>query len=359
MELGGELTRVDELLAAVEHDPRVAALASLNRLEWRWLEASGELTEMIESMLPEMLEQLSRDGDERGLARAHNAAWMVHWAAIRTTEAAKEARLAAEYARTAGEEGLYAKYLDRYIAALASGPRHASEVARELDAIEREQPGPYLAAAVDRARAELFRLAGRFPDARVLLQRAIDGFSGLGVGSNRAVLSISLARIEFSADNPAGALRALQRGDAMLAESGEVGYRCTVQAFLAEAHQVLNHGDEARAALALSAQLSTAEDVVNFMITHRVQACLAWADGDRDAAEAWARSAVRIAQRTDWVWEKGRTRLILAHILSARGRREEAAVEAQAALDQYEMKGDQPGAALARLRLAEIRATDE
>jgi hypothetical protein len=90
-----------------------------------------------------------------------------------------------------------------------------------------------------------------------------------------------------------------------------------------------------------------------------VQACLAWADGDRDAAEAWARSAVRIAQRTDWVWEKGRTRLILAHILSARGRREEAAVEAQAALDQYEMKGDQPGAALARLRLAEIRATDE
>jgi tetratricopeptide (TPR) repeat protein len=359
VELGGELARVDELLTAVEDDPRVAAIASLNRFEWLWLEGSQQITETIESMLPEMLERLAQAGDERGLARAHNAAWMVHWAACRTTEAGKEARLAADHARAGGDEGLRARYLDRYISALADGPRHASELARELDSIEREQPGPYLTTATIRTRAELCRLEGRLAEAGELAQRAVDGFNGLGLRPKGAVLSLLVARIEFSAQNPAGAVPALRLGDATLAESGQAGYRCTVQANLAEAYELLHRDDDARAALALSAKLGTADDVVNTIIIHRVHARLALGAGDRDAAERWARSAVQYAVPADFVWEKARTQLTLAYVLNALGRRDEAAIEAQTALDLYALKGDNPGVALARLQLAQIRGTEE
>ncbi len=354
----GELARVDELITRVERDPEVAALAGLNRLEWLWLEGSGGITETVESMLPEMLERLARAGDERGLARAHNAAVMVHWAACRTTEAAQEARLAADHAGAAGDEGLRSRYLGRYIGALEVGPQHASEFARELDAIEQEQPGPYLATAIQRGRAELCRLAGRFADARELLQLAVDGLDGLGLRVEAAATLFEFARIEFSAEDPGAALAPLQRSDASLEQAGEAGYRCTAQAYLAEAYELLHRADDARAAIALSEQLSTAEDVINFVITHRVRARLALADGNGDAAERWARSAVRYALPTDFIWELARTRLNLAHVLAAIGRPDEAWFEAQAALDLYELKGDRPGAALARRRLSHLRGAE-
>ncbi len=355
----GELARVDELLTAVEQDPEVAALASLNRLEWLWLARAEDMTERIKAMLPEMFERLARAGDERGLAKAHHAAWMVYWAACRTTDAGGEARLAAEHARAAGEEGLRSRYLAYYISALAAGPQHATELARELDAIERDQTGPYLAIAIKQGRSAVCRLEGRFAEARELTQLAIDELEALGLRVWAAAAHLDLAKIGFLTDDPAAALAALERADATLAQHGESGYRCTVQAYLAEAHELLHHGDAAREALALSAELSTAEDVINFTVTHCVRARLALADGDGDAAERWARSAVDYAMATDSVAERAGTRLNLAHVLSVLGRRDEAAIEAQAALDEYEQKGDRPGVAEARRQLSHIRGDRE
>jgi hypothetical protein len=168
---------------------------------------------------------------------------------------------------------------------------------------------------------------------------------------------LALARIEFSAENPAAALAVLQRGDTALARYGESGYRCTVQAYMAEAHESLDRAADAHAALERSAELSTPEDIINFIITHRVRARLALAEGDADGAEDWARSAVQYALSTDFVWETARSRLNLAEVLSVGGRSDEAAVEAQTALELYELKGDRPGAAVARLRLSQIRAS--
>ena len=71
-------------------------------------------------------------------------------------------------------------------------------------------------------------------------------------------------------------------------------------------------------------------------------------------AERWARSALEYALRTDFIVPQGETRLDLARVLEAAGRPDEAAVEARAALELFEHKGDQPRTAEARTFLAAI-----
>jgi tetratricopeptide (TPR) repeat protein len=347
----GELDRPGELLSLVEHEPEVAALAGLYRLEWTLHARPHEATQTIESILPDALQRLARAGDERGLARAHLAAYRVHWSAGRVTAAGEAAKIAAGHARAAGDEGLRSHALGSYIAALQQGRRHAGEIARELDAIEREQPGPYLAAAINRLRATLCCLEGRFAQARRLTQLAIDDCDALGMPVRAAVFSDIRVEIEFSAGNPAAALEALQWADARLAQHGERANRSTVQAYLAEAHELLGDPDAARVAIALADELTAPDDVVNYAITHAVRARLALAQGDGAAAERWARSAVEYALGTEFVWDQARARLNLAQVLRLLGRPEDAATEVRAALDLHELKGDRPRAKLARALL--------
>ena len=349
----GELRRADELLSMIEGDPDVALLASLDRLEWLYLVRPHEATQKIAAMLPEMLEQLVRAGDDRGLAKAHNVALWVHWSACQAAAASEQARLAAHHARAAGDEGLRARALSHYISTMILGQAPAAEIAQELDVIEREELGPYLAASLNRARAVLARFEGRFDAARQLIQRAMEDAAALGMRARAASYGLDLATIEFSAANPVGAQQALERADAALAELGERGFRSTVQAALAEAHELLDDPGAARAAIARTDELTAPDDVVNYMITHAVRARLALGEGDGLAAERWARSAIDYSLSTDWLWQQARARSTLGHVLTALDRSFEASVEFKAALDLYERKGDQPQAQQTRALLAQ------
>ena len=119
----GELDRADELLSAVEHEEEVAGLASIIRFEWLYQSRPHEVTQTIGSTLPGILEQLELVGDERALAKAHLAAFGVHWVTGRTTAAGQAARLAAKHARSDGDEGLRSRALGKYISTLTlDGP---------------------------------------------------------------------------------------------------------------------------------------------------------------------------------------------------------------------------------------------
>jgi hypothetical protein len=95
---------------------------------------------------------------------------------------------------------------------------------------------------------------------------------------------------------------------------------------------------------------------VNFIITHGVRAQLALADGDGEAAERWARSAVDYASLTDQLRDQANTKLDLARLLTALERPEAATAEARAALELFLTKGDRPGAQQTRALLDELRA---
>ena len=127
-----------------------------------------------------------------------------------------------------------------------------------------------------------------------------------------------------------------------------------MQAILAEVYESLGDPDGARAAIDLSDDLGGEDDLLNVVITHAVRARLALADGDHDAAERWARSAVEHAFSTDNTFLQGNAQLALARVLATLGRRDEASSNARAALELFQVKGDRPRADRARELIDEL-----
>jgi class 3 adenylate cyclase/tetratricopeptide (TPR) repeat protein len=351
----GELARADELLSRAEREGDESGAAHLSRLEWLVSSRPGEANRRIESGLPLMLEELARSADDRGLAKAHMLAFWLHWTATKATLAGEEVRLAAEHARMGGDVGLWSRALGWYVATLIYGPQAAESISEELDAIERENPGPYLGACVYLGRAEVERLGCRFAEARRLTKCAVDCFGALGMQTMVATCEQSAAWIELSAGEPQAAIASLLRSDAILAKLGERSLRSTTQAILARAHQLLDDTDAAAGSVELAEQLGAPQDILNFTITHGVRAHLALADRDPAAAERWARSAVETARKTDFVVVQAEAELGLARVMSALGRCEEARGHAGAALELFRVKGDMPGSAGAEALLDTLR----
>ena len=153
-----------------------------------------------------------------------------------------------------------------------------------------------------------------------------------------------LARLELSAGDYLAARAAVLESIEILAAQDERSYRSTRQAELARISELLGDHEAAREALEQAEELGASEDIVNFAITHPVRARLALHDGDRPGAERWARSAVEIADKTDFSMIRADARLELARSSPRLERRNDAIPEASAALELYESKGDRPGA---------------
>jgi hypothetical protein len=352
----GDLARVDELLLAAERDPDTADLARLTRFDWTIHTEPQGAFRAIEAELPALLARLEEAGDARGLAKAHMVAYQAHWLASRATAASEELRLAAEHARAAGDGGLRARALAQYVLTLLYGDADAATLAREIGALEGEDLGVYLSAFVDLGRGELRRLAGDFDAARELLQGAIDRLGLLGMGAVQGGLEQDLGQLELSAGDPQAAVAALLRSDAILARVGAQDLRSTTQALLADAYEQAGQRESARGAIELTNELSAAEDLINYVSTYMVRARLALADGDRAAAESWARSASEYARQIDMLPFKARMYLQLAPLLSVLEHHAEAVIAARTALNLYQAKGDNPGIARASALLSELHA---
>ncbi len=357
--VAGELSRADELLSAGEHDPETALDAGLTRLEWVNNTRPDGVGHHIQSVLPGVLQQLAERGDERGLAKAHMAAFWAHWAVSRARPAAAELRQAADHAARAGDNGLRARALGWQVAALMWGPFDAATVARELETLEREQEtGPFLAASVIMLRGELARLHGDLDEALAITNQAKDRFAAIGgyvmVGGSDQLL----ARIEVLAGRLDRARNLLMRSDALFERVGDRGFRSTTLAMLARVEEMLGHPAAALSAIELCEQIGGQEDVINFAITHAVRARLALAAGEDEAAERWARKAVDSALVTDFTFVLGEAVLTLSSVLRRLGRREDSTVEARRALELFQAKGDRPYTAQARALLNEVGIPD-
>jgi tetratricopeptide (TPR) repeat protein len=301
-----------------------------------------------------MFARLSGTGKHRDIAKAHIAADSVNKRAGRWTVAAEHARLAAEHARLAGDDGLRSRALSSYLVSIMYGPHSTEAVTQALDTIEREEPGPYLAAYVNRGRGEVARLEGRFGDARRLLRVATDAFLALGLLDRVAGCEQDRVWTELSAGDAAAAVEASLRSDAILTGVGDASFHATSQALLAQSYERLGNFDAARAALEVAESIGAPDDVITYAITRCVRARLALGEGDRDAAERWARSAVDRSSATDDIVIRAEATLELAGVLLERDSRDEAVAQAQTALDLFVAKGHRPGADLAQALLAQL-----
>jgi class 3 adenylate cyclase len=346
-----ELDRADRLLSDAEDGAGATDAAALVRLDWLLLARPREAVTVIEDQLPSMIDRLARAGDDRGLAKAHLAGQWLHWLGGRATAAGAQAARAAAHARAAGDQRLHARAVSYQLEGMTLGRASAAELADALDALEQQGPGPYVAATLKRSRSVVCRLQGSFDAARRLVSSAEQDLAALGMPTRSAYDYLRIAELELSAGRPERALTALNEGDVALAKQRERAYRATIQALLADVHERLHDADAAHAAIALAEELSLPEDAMNFALTHEVRARLALADGDREAAERMARSAVAQTLQTDFVLHQARAHVNLARVLAGLGQRDEATAEANAALELYELKGDLPGGEHARALL--------
>ncbi len=271
---------------------------------------------------------------------------VIGWRA-RRAPAAVEARLAAAHAGAVGDEGLRARALAWYLATNRFGPSHARTMAAELDEIERDAQGPYLRLFMEMNRSVVDAYRQRFDSARAWATRLIATCASQG-SSLEGWGWLRLGEIEEAVGDYDAAIAAAERGDQILGDAGETAFRSTSQAMLSDLYQRHGVPDRAIAAITLSDQLSAPEDVINYAITHRVRAAIALAEGDLDAAERWANSAVQNAFKTDFPIVQAESKAQLARVLSASLRTEDAITQAREAWELYDAKGDLNGVHEAR-----------
>jgi hypothetical protein len=122
-------------------------------------------------------------------------AFFQYWEKELGTPAAAQARLAAQHARNAQDEGLRERTLDWYLSALTYGREPARTIAEQLDAIALEHPGSYLAARLITGQSEVARLERRLTESRRLSRQAIETFRALGLPGGEAGLEQARGRM--------------------------------------------------------------------------------------------------------------------------------------------------------------------
>jgi tetratricopeptide (TPR) repeat protein len=118
----------------------------------------------------------------------------------------------------------------------------------------------------------------------------------------------------------------------------------------------LRRYDEAEPLAELGRELGSEQDFATQMLWRQVRALVHAHRGEHAEAEALARDAVGIAERTDGLNHQGDAFCHLAEVLESAGRTDEAAETLEQALERYERKKNLAMIAQVRPRLDALRA---
>ena len=200
-------------------------------------------------------------------------------------------------------------------------------------------------------------IRGDFDVARALSKGAREEARQRGQTLLVASSGMHEAEIELLADNPAGAAETALAAVAALEELGEHGWLSTVAGWAAEALYRLGRDDEAWAQTEKAEAAGAADDVITQMLIRQVRAKILARRGEHDEAERLVREALAFAEPTDMLDATGTAHLDFAVVLTAAGRREEAAVELAEARGLFAAKGNVVNVARVDRMLAEQSAS--
>jgi tetratricopeptide (TPR) repeat protein len=234
--------------------------------------------------------------------------------------------------------------------AIASGSMPADQALRTLDELFSESPRPQPLLV----RAWLLAMLGRFEEAWPIAQQALERELDL-TGTNMA--EWVPAEISSLAGDHEAAVDRLRPFCDLLEELGQRFYLSSVAPMLGRELCALGRYDEAERSAQLVRALDVRQNVLGQALWRQVQARVRAARGERAQAEALAREAVAIIERTDGLNFQGDAFCDLAEVLAAAGRTEEAAAALEQALARYERKENLVMAERTRTRLAELQTT--
>jgi tetratricopeptide (TPR) repeat protein len=294
-------------------------------------------------------------GDKAGLARALSIAGMLRFWRGEMGRAIEELRLAARYAREAGDRPQLMDALSSMLLGLIYGPAPVAQAMEMIEDIRQQADGARrLVPAMLRATAHLEAMQGNFEPARDLLAEAEAVAEGLGLETTLAggVLR-SAGEIELLAGDAAAAERVLLRACATLERIGDLGHLGSVAPLLAEALLAQGRVEEAVEPIETAARWTLADDADAQINQLRARSMLAAHRGALDEAETLLRQALERASGTDDLNTRALMLADLADVLERSDRRQDAAGAVEQALALFEQKGNTVMAERLRGRLAE------
>jgi tetratricopeptide (TPR) repeat protein len=241
--------------------------------------------------------------------------------------------------------GVYGGFTFGLASPLLWGPRPASEALQTLDDID---PGTQNPSNMG-YRAVLLAMLDRFDEARALAQLANERMQEYGRGGE-ATWTWALIS-EIAGDNEEAAEQ-IGRFCDHLETLGRNAELSTFAPCRARYLCALGRYDEAEPLAIKGRELGDTNDNVTQVLWRQAQALVDTYRGRHAEAERVAREAVELDLAGDSTWELGTSYSILAEVLEATGRREEATATWQEALACYDRKQVIPVARRLRKRLS-------
>jgi class 3 adenylate cyclase/tetratricopeptide (TPR) repeat protein len=341
----GELGRAEAMLTeAVEAaraigDPGLETRATVRHMYLR-LHKQGPL-EGDAANVEAAVRVLERLGDDWGLAEALNLAGILKFWEGRAGDSQVTFRRAADVGRRAGNRRQEHENAGWLALSAAMGPTPAAEGERLVRAMLEEAPGDRaLEAGLLRMQSSFLGMQGRFDEARVAVRRAKALADEFGLEVEVAGISRHSGYLEMLAGQPEAAEREFRWGYEMLERMGNLGHLASHAPDLAEALLELGREEEALRLSERTEEIAASDDVDAQVKWRTVQSRILARRGELGHAEAMARKALQIAERTDYLDLHARALMGLAEVLQRAGRREEAAAALDHSLKLLEQKGN-------------------
>jgi class 3 adenylate cyclase/tetratricopeptide (TPR) repeat protein len=330
--------------AAAAGDEVATLLAPVVVGLYRLVLGSGE-PEEVERLAKLALPRLESLGDHRALMSVwHALGEVANWHG-RYEDRTKACEQVVRLARTPTEQARFAQEL---AAGLLLGPRPADEALRTIDKLlpDSEEPGVLL------NRAWLLGMLDRPDEARAVAAGADEQLRELG---HPDTAHHWLAEIAVLAGDLEQAVAHERVWCQFLESGGRQAELSTYAPQLGSLLCALGHPDEADTLAEKGRELGDPGDASTQIAWRAAKALVCSARGQHGEAEQLARESVAWAERTDGLRHQGDAYSVLAQVLEAAGRREDAVSAWQEALDRYERKGIIPLVRRVRERLAALQ----
>jgi predicted ATPase/class 3 adenylate cyclase len=333
---------------AFELAGRRPARALLGLCSLRVFSASGE---GLLDDVHEALQAAEELGDPLTLAQAWNLLGRVEGTLMGAMAQAEEAwRQALDYAERGNLRAERAESIAWLMMSANFGPLPVEEgIARCRRFHDEAVDDPVIQANSCVEQAALEAMRGEFEVARELLARGRGALADLGFTLLVAMSAQEAHYIEMLAGDPGAAAAILRETYAKLEPMGERGYLSTSAALLGHALYAQNELDEAERFTRLSEDAAASEDVFSQVLWRAVRAKIRARRGELAEAEALARQAVALVEKTDMLNTQGDTLADLAEVLALAGRPTEAISTLEQAAELFERKGN-------RVSLERVRA---
>ncbi|MFN2524953.1 MAG: adenylate/guanylate cyclase domain-containing protein [Actinomycetota bacterium] len=353
----GDLTRADEVLSEAiaradeTQDRLLKAQAQLIHFQVQLFSEGlniGEAQVEVEKLIP-IFQEL---GDDLGQARAWRLLALIHWSRANEIPTQDALEMALQHARRAGDRAEETEIMSWLVPSIY-GPYSATDAIAMCKKILEQTDSKRVESTILHTRAAFEAMKGKFDLARELIARGRLIYEDLGLRLSVAERSAMVRGfVELLAGDPAAAESALAEGYATLEQIGETIYSASLAADLARATYQQGRYDDAARFIAICEENADPDDVDSQVATRTMKAKLAARDGNLEQAEALAREAVVLSQKTDFLGLQADALMDLAEVLHLAARADESRGAIEDAIVLYEKKGNEVAADRARARLS-------